>query len=115
MTKGQRVTGRRAEYRVIQEEVEKKLDEGYSKRMVYDQLAAAGRLTMSYSSFCDYARGRGERLHRDEAGCAEPEPALCDGQTDERINYPIVPMNLSASPGEGWMLAMVWIKPMEVE
>lgn len=115
MSEAKRVNSRRAEYRVIQDEVEKKLDEGYSKRMVYDQLVAAGRLVMSYSSFCDYARGRGERLHRDEAGCAEPGPALCAGQADERTNYPIVPMNLSASPGEGWMLAMVWIKPLEVE
>ncbi len=53
----------RVEYRAVQGEVENKLAEGYSIRIVYEQLTVAGRLTIGYSSFCDYVRGKGERRH----------------------------------------------------
>gem|GEM_PF-1622486 len=53
----------RIEYRACQKEVEEKVAEGYSNIMIYEALAAAGRLTVSYSAFCDYVRGEGQRLH----------------------------------------------------
>ena len=53
----------RIEYRACQKEVEEKVAAGYSNIMIYEELAAAGRLTTSYSAFCDYARGEGQRIH----------------------------------------------------
>ena len=38
----------RIEYRSCRKEVEEKLAEGYSNIMIYEELAGAGRLTVSY-------------------------------------------------------------------
>jgi hypothetical protein len=51
------------EYRACRKEVEEKFAAGYSSTMIYEELAAAGRLTVSYSAFCDYVRGEGRRIH----------------------------------------------------
>ena len=53
----------RVEYRAVQQEVTEKLAAGYSNIMIYEELAASGRLTVSYSAFCDYVRGEGNRSH----------------------------------------------------
>jgi len=53
----------RIEYRACQKEVEEKVAAGYSNIMIYEELTAAGRLTTSYSAFCDYVRGEGQRIH----------------------------------------------------
>jgi len=53
----------RVEYRACRKEVEEKLAAGYSSIMIYEGLAAASRLTVSYSAFCDYVRGEGRRIH----------------------------------------------------
>jgi hypothetical protein len=44
--------------------VKEKLTAGYSQIMIYDELTAVKLLTVSYSAFCDYVRGDGQRLHR---------------------------------------------------
>jgi hypothetical protein len=53
----------RIEYRACRKEVEEKMAAGYSNIMIYEELAASGRLTVSYSAFCDYIRGQGQRIH----------------------------------------------------
>ncbi|MDL2259271.1 TraK family protein [Deltaproteobacteria bacterium OttesenSCG-928-K17] len=53
----------RVEYRAVQPEVEQKIAAGYSKILIYEELVAAGWLTISYSAFCDYVRGGGSRKH----------------------------------------------------
>ena len=62
----------RIEYRACQKEVEEKVAAGYSNIMIYEELAAAGRLTTSYSAFCDYARGEGQRIHSRRHRKAQP-------------------------------------------
>ena len=54
----------RNQYRAVQALVEQKRAEGYSLILIYETLSENGHLTMSYSSFCDYARGGGTRLHK---------------------------------------------------
>ena len=53
----------RIEFRACKKEVEEKAAAGYSNIMIYEELAAAGKLSISYSAFCDYVRGEGQRLH----------------------------------------------------
>lgn len=53
----------RVEYYACREEVEAMLAKGYNTRNVYDHLKGQGRLTCSYSAFCDYVRGGGKRKH----------------------------------------------------
>jgi len=53
----------RVEYRAVQPEVEQKIAAGYSKVLIYEDLVSAGKLTISYSAFCDYVRGDGSRKH----------------------------------------------------
>ena len=53
----------RVEYFACREDVEAMLTKGYSVRMVYESMAEQGRVTCSYSAFCDYVRGGGKRLH----------------------------------------------------
>lgn len=54
----------RTEYRAAQSDIEARLEQGYSVKIIYEELSKAGRLTMAYPTFCDYVRGGGARLHR---------------------------------------------------
>ena len=53
----------RAAYRACQPDVEVMLAKGYSIRMVYEHMKEEGRVSCSYSAFCDYVRGNGIRKH----------------------------------------------------
>ena len=53
----------RVEYYACREEVETMLAKGYSARMAYEAMKEQGRVSCSYSAFCDYVRGGGKRLH----------------------------------------------------
>jgi len=53
----------RIEYLAVRSLVEEKRAEGYSIKLIYEELFGAGRVTMGYTSFCDYLRGKGERQH----------------------------------------------------
>ncbi len=53
----------RVEYYACREEVESLLAQGYTARAIYEFLKGQDRYTCSYSAFCDYIRGQGERKH----------------------------------------------------
>jgi len=53
----------RVEYRACQADVEALLAKGYSYRMAWEEMQKQGRVTCSYSAFCDYVRGQGKRQH----------------------------------------------------
>lgn len=61
MTSSTKIYSGRVEYRAVQAEVESKLAAGHRALPIYRELAGAGRLTISYSTFCAYVRGQGER------------------------------------------------------
>lgn len=74
MTRGGKIYSARVEYYAVQEEVEKKLAAGHRILPIYEELAAAGRLTISYSSFCAYVRGKGQRVNGRKKAPAEKPP-----------------------------------------
>lgn len=53
----------RVEYFACREDVEAMLARGYNIRNAYDHMKEQGRVTCSYSAFCDYVRGGGKRQH----------------------------------------------------
>ena len=53
----------RVEYYACREDVEAMIAQGYTARFVYDHMKKRGRVTCSYSAFCDYVRGGGKRQH----------------------------------------------------
>ncbi len=53
----------RVEFFACREDVEAMLAKGYNARMVYEAMKEQGRVSCSYSAFCDYVRGGGKRLH----------------------------------------------------
>ena len=53
----------RVEYYACQEDVEAMLAQGHTARAIYDHMKGQGRVTCSYSAFCDYVRGNGKRKH----------------------------------------------------
>ena len=53
----------RVEFVACREEVAELFAKGYSIRLAYDRMRDQGRVTCSYSTFCDYVRGGGKRLH----------------------------------------------------
>ena len=53
------------------EDMEAMLAKGYSTMLVYEAMKEHGRVTCSYSAFCDYVRGGGKRLH--SAGRRKPQ------------------------------------------
>ena len=76
----------RVEYRSLQPEIEKRLAEGYCLRFVYDEMTGDGRLTMGYTTFCDYVRGGGQRLHsRKKPGRLPSKPADRPARPSNRL------------------------------
>lgn len=63
----------RIEYRAVQQEIEARLEQGYSLSIIYDELCKAGRLTMAYTTFCDYVRGGGVRVHGKKKEAPRPD------------------------------------------
>lgn len=53
----------RVEYLACREEVEAMQGLGHNISTIYEHLNAQGRVTCSYSAFCDYVRGGGKRKH----------------------------------------------------
>lgn len=64
----------RVEYFACRVDVETLLARGYSARMAYEQMREQGRVTCSYSAFCDYVRGGGKRKH--SSGRKKPKPPM---------------------------------------
>jgi len=65
----------RVQYRLVKEEVEEMLTAGRRALPIYRDLVAAGKLNISYSTFCDYVRGNGERRHRKKKKTQVSSPA----------------------------------------
>lgn len=53
----------RIQYRAVQRKVEAMLEQGYSLKLIFEELSESGSLSMSYTTFCDYVRGKGVRKH----------------------------------------------------
>lgn len=62
----------RVEYYACREEVESLLVQGYTARTIYEFLKEQNRFTCSYSAFCDYIRGQGDRKHSQTKGKTLP-------------------------------------------
>ena len=65
----------RVEYYACREDVEAMLAKGYNAKNAYDAMKEQGRVTCSYSAFCDYVRGGGVRQHSKKKK-SRPRPAL---------------------------------------
>lgn len=53
----------RVEYFACREDVENMQAQGYPVSYIHKHLKGQGRVTCSYSAFCDYVRGGGKRKH----------------------------------------------------
>jgi hypothetical protein len=73
----------RVEFYACREDVETMLAQGYSARMIHEHLAEQGRMTCSYSAFCDYLRGGGKRLHSKKKN--PPQEVVQQQKTAPRI------------------------------
>lgn len=47
----------RVEFRAVQEEVLDLIEKGYGCKMIYDQLAKANKINMTYRTFWQYVKG----------------------------------------------------------
>ena len=66
----------RVEYFACRAEVEAMLQQGYSVQMSSECMKEQGRVTCSYSAFCDYVRGNGKRMHSiKDKNQKPPQPA----------------------------------------
>lgn len=64
----------RVEYYACREDVEAMIAQGYTARYVYDHMKKRGRVTCSYSAFCDYVRGGGKRQHSKKKSAVRQAP-----------------------------------------
>ena len=85
----------RVEYRACQQDVEAMLAKGYSIRMVYEHMKEEGRVSCSYSAFCDYVRGNGVRKHSRRK---KPLPQVNNRPLTERSAPNIAQANLGGFP-----------------
>lgn len=56
----------RVEYLAIKAAVDQMLDQGHTVKAVFEEMTRTGRITISYTSFCDYVRGGGRRPRKGE-------------------------------------------------
>ena len=78
----------RVEYLACKEEVIALLAQGYTVSIVYKHMKTQGRVTCSYSAFCDYVRGGDKRKHSkgENKRQTQLQPAsLAPQQTSPRI------------------------------
>ncbi len=66
----------RVEYISVQPEVERMLELGHSCKAIFEEMSRSGRITISYSTFCDYVRGDGRRFRKNQK-----RSSLTTGQT----------------------------------
>ena len=85
----------RVEYFACREDVEAMLAKGYSARMVYEHMKEEGRVSCSYSAFCDYVRGNGIRKHSRRK---KPLPQVNSRPLTERSAPNIAQANLGGFP-----------------
>lgn len=92
----------RVEYFACREEVESMQSQGYTVRSIYEHLKEQGRLTCSYSAFCDYVRGGGKRKHSKKGKSPlvipkEPRkgPIIVSGGVDYRKEFDISSIDVS--------------------
>ena len=55
----------KVEYRAVQAEVERMLEQGHRAKAIFEAMSRNGKLTISYSTFCAYVRGSGQRPRKD--------------------------------------------------
>jgi len=81
----------RVEFLAVQAEVAKLMAEGYRIKAIFERLSGDGRLTVCYTTFCDYIRGGGERVRkkgqvsRQPAGQAIPSQHSSVGATRRTV------------------------------
>lgn len=68
-----RLSYARIEYRAVKAFVEQRIEEGYSLKLIFEELSKSGQVTMSYTAFCDYVRGAGKRVHGKKKVPAKPQ------------------------------------------
>ncbi|EFL86094.1 hypothetical protein HMPREF0326_01797 [Desulfovibrio sp. 3_1_syn3] len=91
----------RVEYFACREEVESMQTQGYTVRSIYEHLKGQGRVTCSYSAFCDYVRGGGKRKHSNNGKPpvlrTEPRkgPIMVPGSVDHRKAFDMSAIDIS--------------------
>jgi hypothetical protein len=61
----------RVEYLAIQSVVGRMRDQGYTARAIFEEMSRQGRITIAYTTFCEYVRGGGRRPRKN---ISAPEP-----------------------------------------
>lgn len=56
----------RVEYLAIKSTVDQMLERGHRVKSIFEEMTRAGRITISYTSFCEYVRGGGQRPRKSE-------------------------------------------------
>jgi hypothetical protein len=51
----------RVEYLAVQSEVKRLLEQGHRAKAIFEEMSRSGKITISYSTFCAYVRGGGQR------------------------------------------------------
>ncbi len=74
--RAKRIRNSRVEYRTVQKEVEDKIAAGFRIIEIHEELTQTGKITMCYASFCEYVRGKGNRLHSRKKSTPPPQPQL---------------------------------------
>lgn len=62
----------RMQFRAIKTLVEQKIEQGYSIKLLFEELTEAGNISMAYTTFCDYIRGKGDRQHGKKKAGSKP-------------------------------------------
>lgn len=83
----------RVEYYACREDVEAMIAKGYNAKNAYDAMKEQGRVTCSYSAFCDYVRGGGKRLHSKRG--RRPKPRSVTPGAERKRTFDISSVDIS--------------------
>lgn len=63
----------RVEYLAVKATVDQMLAQGHRVKSIFEEMTRTGRITISYTSFCDYVRGGGQRFRKSEGHRKNPK------------------------------------------
>lgn len=84
----------KVEFIAVQLELQRLLTAGHSKKMTFEKLSEAGRISMSYTRFCELCKGNKENRPTGTSEMA-PAPALESAKRSENKTA-----NAPAAPGQ---------------
>ena len=78
----------KVEFIAVQPELQRLLTAGYSRKMAFEKLGQSGRITMSYTRFCELSKGKKKPSEDTQQSGPAPAPESSKSTEDNAASLP---------------------------